>query len=345
MSEIFLEKEKEILKKCLVCESSDNELMYSELSDVTYQTSIDQWSMYRCKKCFSAFLNPRPNEQSIYKAYKNYHTHDVSNLGSSKFNIFLKKTRRSFANGYRNWYFKTKLEPANKIGIIISLLAPRIKENLEAEGRNLSKFKKLNLRILDVGFGGGDFLKHSKEMGWITYGVDTDPVTVENALAEGLTVKHGGIEAFSDKAEFFDVVTISHVIEHVHNPKLLLIQAYKLLKPGGQIWLETPNIESMGHKDFMKNWRGLEAPRHLTIFTWLSLERLLTEVGFLKIERNPRKWLYYSMAIASLKIKHGYVNKVPFVLLYKYWIKELYVNFFAKNNHSESEFITLIAFK
>lgn len=338
-------EEKEILKKCMVCGSTESEIMYSGMCDVTYQTSIDQWTIHKCKKCCSAFLNPRLNEKSIYKAYENYHTHAESNEVDNKSNNFFKRIRRSIANGYRNWYFKTEIKPSNKIGIVITLLFPGIKEAIEAEGRNLSKINIKSLNVLDVGFGGGGFLRLSKEMGWSTYGVDTDPVTVKNALSDGLEVKLGGIEAFDEHTEFFDVLTISHVIEHVHNPKLFLMKAHKLLKPGGQIWIETPNIESTGHKNFKKNWRGLEVPRHLTIFSWGSLEKLIFEVGFTKVQRRPRRWLYYSMAMASLKIKNGESNKTSLLIKLNHWLKGRWLNTYSKSNYTKTEFITLIAFK
>ena len=92
--------------------------------------------------------------------------------------------------------------------------------------------------------------------GWQGSGCDFDPVTIRNALARGIDVREGGIEAWGDQFGAFDAVTISHVIEHVHDPRATLALAWKLLKPGGMIYVETPNLDALGHDIHGRNWRG-----------------------------------------------------------------------------------------
>ena len=82
------------------------------------------------------------------------------------------------------------------------------------------------------------------------------------------------------------MITLSHVIEHVHNPVALLKVCRRLLKPTGQLWLETPNIDGAGHRQYMKNWRGLEPPRHLVLFNSQSLAKALFASGFARIEKR-----------------------------------------------------------
>jgi SAM-dependent methyltransferase len=134
--------------------------------------------------------------------------------------------------------------------------------------------------VLDVGCGDGAFLLNARSCGWEAIGVDPDPKAVANASSKGLTVYESGIEYFDGKKEIFDAITLSHVIEHVHDPIAVLEFCFTLLKPGGQLWIETPNIDSLGHRHFRSNWRGLEVPRHLVLFNRNSLQHAVQLVGF-----------------------------------------------------------------
>jgi SAM-dependent methyltransferase len=92
------------------------------------------------------------------------------------------------------------------------------------------------------------------------------------------------LEVMAQERGVFDVITMSHVIEHVHEPIQVLEACYRLLKPGGQLWIETPNISSLGRSRFQHNWRGLETPRHLVLFNRRSLHQALQRAGFTNIE-------------------------------------------------------------
>jgi SAM-dependent methyltransferase len=99
-------------------------------------------------------------------------------------------------------------------------------------------------------------------------------------------VRQGGVEAWADMRNSFHAITMSHVIEHVHDPRELLTRSFELLKPGGQLYVETPNIDALGHSSFKRSWRGLEPPRHLILFNGDSLVGLLREIGFHKIKQR-----------------------------------------------------------
>jgi hypothetical protein len=81
--------------------------------------------------------------------------------------------------------------------------------------------------------------------------------------------------------------------------------AYRLLKPGGILWLETPNIDSVGHCRWGKHWRGLEPPRHLVLFNYRSLRTLLSQVGFQQVETKVGCGVYASLAAQSEAIQKG----------------------------------------
>ncbi len=121
----------------------------------------------------------------------------------------------------------------------------------------------------------------------------------------GLDVRQGGIELLDGESESFDAITMNHVLEHLHDPTRVLRACHRLLKDGGQLWLSTPNIDSYGHRIFGKDWRGLEAPRHLVLFGPDSLNRALRDAGFGRIRWMPQQNVYQGMFRASHAIKRG----------------------------------------
>jgi len=158
--------------------------------------------------------------------------------------------------------------------------------------------------LLDLGCGNGAFLLRARSAGWHVTGVDFDEKAVAAACGLGLDVRLGGIESLDPSVEQFDVITLAHVIEHVHHPVEVLQACYHLLKPGGFLWLETPNITSEGHQLFGTNWRGLEPPRHLVLFTLESMKKTLKKVGFV-VKVQPYRPLCRFMFDASTAISEG----------------------------------------
>ncbi len=132
-----------------------------------------------------------------------------------------------------------------------------------------------------------------------------DPIVVRNAKAKGLNVRMGSIDAFANYSEQFDVITISHVVEHLYSPIDALRLAHKLLKPGGRLWLDTPNIESLGHARYGRHWRGLEPPRHLVIFGPKSIRLAMGQAGFCTWQEINRAEMTQPMFLASEQIQRG----------------------------------------
>jgi SAM-dependent methyltransferase len=159
--------------------------------------------------------------------------------------------------------------------------------------------------VLDVGCGNGEFLRASSDAGWRSLGCDPDPKTVQRARAGGFEVRLGGIEAWADAGASFDAVTLNHVIEHLHDPLGEIAQAWRLLKPGGTIYIETPNVDALGHALYGPAWRGLEPPRHLVLFSWGGLTRVLRKAGFERPRRISRPGVFSGLAVQSVGIANN----------------------------------------
>ena len=103
--------------------------------------------------------------------------------------------------------------------------------------------------------------------------------------------------------ESFDAVVMNHVIEHVHDPVELLVEARRLLKQDGVLVLITPNAESQEHRIFGASWYSLDPPRHLHIFSPRSLSKLARLSGFSKHETWTTSVNSDYVAASSLKIR------------------------------------------
>ena len=335
----------EAVTACPVCGDSQRRTLYDDLTDSVFFCAPGTWSLHECNGCRSAYLDPRPTPETIHLAYQAYYTHLGPSVPETADALRgLRLMRRMLTNGYRNWRYGTRDQPASRLGVIAAYCLPTLKRLIDRELRYLPAPAN-DRRLLDVGFGGGTFLDAASRAGWIASGVDPDPVAVSNGKQRGLDVRLGGIEAFLDQSPLYDVVTMSHVIEHVHDPITQLKQVYSLLKPGGRLWLDTPNIRSNGHARFNRNWRGLETPRHLTLFTWDAMLKALRDIGFQNIRRRVPHEVSHFIYTASERISHGVdpyaQSKLGAATQWRARAAHLKSCMFWRS----SEFITLVAFK
>jgi 2-polyprenyl-3-methyl-5-hydroxy-6-metoxy-1,4-benzoquinol methylase len=139
-------------------------------------------------------------------------------------------------------------------------------------------------RLLDVGCGDGHFLVAARERGWTTYGSEYGQGPRERAQQRGLDVRPAPFAAAPDEVGSFDVVTSVEVIEHVTDPRDEVARMSTLLRPGGALYLTTPNFNSLTRRITGPNWRVIEYPEHLNLFTPRTLDRLLTAVDLSKRE-------------------------------------------------------------
>ncbi len=333
----------ELVLQCPVCEGCEREVLHSELVDNVFRVAPGKWTLWQCTNCASAYLDPRPTEASIGRAYETYYTHNTALKKEQPDQLGrLRLFRRALANSYLNDRYGTQYQPVSRFGPFLAGIIPSQRQVLDVQFRWLPK-PKTGQRLLDVGFGSGTFLHHALDAGWHIEGVDQDQVAVANAKEQGLNVRRGGIEVYCGQHEIFDVITISHVIEHVHDPAEVLKQAYTLLKPGGTLYLDTPNIHSLGAKIFGANWRGIESPRHLTLFSMDGVQMLFKQCGFVDIKFIYRNNVTKGMFLSSLRLTQGVspYNTEPRSLPFRLLLRTYFL--FLPAQHRE--FITLLARK
>lgn len=302
----------ERLDACPVCRGSDRATAYRALTDTLFHSSNDTWALQACSGCGTHYLDPRPDPASIGRAYAQYHTHAASPApgpaaGATSERRGLRHAVHALSNGYRNARWKTSFQPAWPVGRYLVPCLPPVREALVDQMRNIPAAPRPGARLLDVGCGNGAFLQLAALAGWDVEGTDFDPGAVRTARAAGIQVAHGGLELIRGMpAQTFDWITLSHVLEHVHEPLAWLRELQRILRPGGTLWLQTPNIASIGHVRYRENWRGLEPPRHLSLWTLDTLKRELLNAGFRQVRALPTPMVRaLDMYASSQALKQG----------------------------------------
>lgn len=334
----------ESVRQCPVCGSEVRSRLHEGLTDRVFFCAPGRWTLYQCEKCHSAYLDPRPTPETYHIAYQRYYTHTAPKRLATAELKPVRRFIRALVNDYRNYRYGGHLLPVSPFGRFAILALPNLRREIDRGLRHLP-FVWPGARLLDVGFGSGLFLEMVRDLGWTVVGVDPDPIAVETAQLRGLDVQQGGIEALADQVASFDVITLNHVIEHLHEPRKTIELAFTLLKPGGMLFLETPNIESAGHLEFGKDCLSLDPPRHLMLFTWASLESLLREAGFDRIKPRPCFNAYKGIAGSSRAVHQEKDYQSSKIITMNDRVKSFFLGANIYFNHRLSEFITLVAYK
>jgi 2-polyprenyl-3-methyl-5-hydroxy-6-metoxy-1,4-benzoquinol methylase len=244
--------------ECYFCRTP-GEILYEGLTDRLFGAP-GKWGFRQCPnaECGLVWLDPTPSASDLGKCYECYYTHRTQHVrtGGTAFRTALRGAYRTFMNvtGIR----KQRQRLADMY------------LDTRASGK-----------LLDVGCGDGSRLARMRELGWQVEGQELDAQAAATAHQfYKLQVRVGPLEEIGYPSESFDAVTMNHVIEHVYEPIELLSECRRILKPSGRLVVVTPNTESLGHRLFKANWRGLEPPRHLLTFCPRTLRILVQRAGF-----------------------------------------------------------------
>lgn len=180
----------------------------------------------------------------------------------------------------------------------------------------MERFGSFSGKVLDVGCASGLFLACARDHGWEPWGFDVsewacqfarDKLNLAN-IACGPSLTEVNLPQ-----NYFDAVTLWHVLEHTPNPIVELLTIRNLLKPEGRLIIQVPNFGSFQARLHKERWRGLDLPYHLFHFTSYTLERVADEAGFCKVDAEfemlyrpsrifsavgirPHSWLYQRFA-------------------------------------------------
>ena len=239
---------------CNLCGATDTELLHpttiSEEANPPHEWFQCTSSAYgkhppivKCRRCGLVYTNPRLEEREILHEYEC--AIDTTYLQEREGRILT---------------FRRNLEP------LLRLVPPR-------EGP----------RLLDIGCHIGVFLEIAQEQGWEAWGVEPSAWAADQARARGLRVTTATLREARFPDQFFDIVTMWDVIEHLTNPLASLQEAHRVLAPGGIICIHTINIESPFARLVGHRWPWL-MEMHLYYFSPQTLTHMLEKAGFQVIQ-------------------------------------------------------------
>jgi len=197
------------------------------------------------------------------------------------------------------------IEKASKINGDYSKMgnpdAPIIRESrLRAAKSQLGLIKnyKNGTTLLDVGCGEGFFLFNASEAGYNTKGVELSQDAAAYARREfGLDVEGKPFNEMQLPENYFDVVTMWQVLEHLPHPLATLKEVHRILKPGGLLATSTPDIEGKMAKIFRRKWWNLRK-LHINQFTAKTLADMLNRAGFKNVfSTKYKEYISISMLV------------------------------------------------
>jgi 2-polyprenyl-3-methyl-5-hydroxy-6-metoxy-1,4-benzoquinol methylase len=139
------------------------------------------------------------------------------------------------------------------------------------------------LRLLDVGCSRGHFVAAAARLGFQAEGVEPAPRIAAAARARGLTVHQGLLEEQRFAGGSFDALTLFEVVEHLKEPRSLLRECHRVLKPGGIVLISTGNAASWTVSFMGARWDYFHISRdggHVSFFNPGSMRRLAQGCGF-----------------------------------------------------------------
>lgn len=278
----------ERLGQCPVCTSIERSLLYENLQDKIFFSAPGAWKMWRCAACGAGYLDPRPTIGSIGRAYDNYYTHgnwqpESEQLSSG--NSLIKQVKHGLRNDYLNKRYGYRFRPQVWGGRWVMQGFPAKRLQADSHIRHLPAPEPGHNRLLDAGCGNGAFVWMAQAMGYHAEGLEIDPRACAQACTHGLAIHQGAFPDSGLASESFNEITLSHVLEHLHDPAGALKEALRLLRPGGRLWILVPNLEGASNRIWKENSRLLEPPRHLVMFDVKSLKRLFRECGFITVQQ------------------------------------------------------------
>lgn len=264
---------------CALCGLDKTDPVYSGLEVKDAAGHAYHFEVVRCRNCGLCYVNPRPTEEVIGRFYpKEYYAYAEDDPTPS-----LKKWLRSVVLESQPGYGRKTQLIKRAIGFIIK---PVVAWNIDI----FVPYKERG-KILDVGCGNGERIAWMSTFGWELDGVDISKDACRWAGKRGLQCHHGGVFDAQFPENYFDVVVINHVLEHLHKPLETLQECWRILKADGLLIIDVPNFGGFDSKLFRETWNGLDLPRHLYHFTEGTLKDALCKSGF-KISSWRRKYAY-----------------------------------------------------
>ena len=244
---------------CPICNNIIS-LKFSVPCDYRKPERAKDYQVYWCDRCNYGSIENRPSKEEVTEFYSldEYYTHqNNSETGDGERLSFFDRLRVHLS--YRlDW--GEDLNPQE----VTPLLATD------------------KPKICEIGCGNGNNLRKFQAQGYTVFGVEPDEAAREVARQVSPNIFSGTAEELPDAiaGEKYDIVLMSHVLEHCLDINAALANVRKILKDGGVYIIEIPNCNSLGFKIYQGKWRWSDIPRHLNFFSRSSLAKVLEKHSF-----------------------------------------------------------------
>lgn len=267
---------------CPVCKGGKYEILKTECGDRLHGYP-GVWGINKCGDCGLSYTNPQVDKEDVVNYYPK--TYAPYNFGRElRENILGKILRRIVMSPYYLRYGNPDV-----------LIAPF--------GES---------RMLEIGCGSGSFLRKMSQIGWICSGIDISQFAVERSRKNMPTanISLSSLENYQSESKF-DLVAMSHVLEHFSDPLESLKKSFNLLSKGGLIYIAVPNIDSLEARIFGKYWIGLDLPRHMVHFSENVISKQLRICGFDVLSIRPAMFAT-SLSESLIMLLPGWLRKSIF---------------------------------
>jgi len=297
---------------CDLCRSTDCEVIVKQ-RDLLLNVTQEEFVIVQCKSCGLIYLNPRPNQDLLGSFYPPVYYPPVS----AKQRPSLQRQAKKISAQLKRWvledyYGYPSSEAPAWWGPLRKLLLWPDKTWRELKGRYPLPWRGQG-KVLDVGCGAGGNLKTLQDQGWQPYGVEISEIAAVHAreLTEG-QIHTGTIESAPFPQASFDLVLMSHSLEHLPSPVDALRRIHRFLKDDGLLVIQVPNVRSLEFKLFGRWWFQLDPPRHFYQFDRASLTAILARAGFAPQVTRTAVSSVFLMASLDRVWRHRFGREVPF---------------------------------
>jgi len=145
--------------------------------------------------------------------------------------------------------------------------------------------------LLDVGCGPGGLLHEARAQGWKATGIEISRWAAEKGKAQGLEIIEGTLHSARFTNGAFDVISMFDVLEHLPHPREYVSEIHRVLKPGGTLVIETPNIKGFFVRHLYQAASVMVKPRaHICLYAPETARRLLEGAGFSRVHITLFPW-------------------------------------------------------
>lgn len=254
--------------RCPLCDSHHTDLLFESRDRVHHLPGI--FAILKCHRCCAVFIQPWLTDHELAVYYPDHY---------SGYRHSRSLDRKNYT-GLRRFVLENHYNYPSTGGVGASSLRRCIAFFLSFVMAKGAVPYRGDGRFLDVGCGGGSYLHRLRQWGWNGYGVEPNESGVKQAKALGLDVRHGELAEAGFPDNFFDVVRLNNVLEHLTDPQGTFREIRRILKDDGNVLITVPNAASLNFWLFGPNWYGLDAPRHVISYCPEALKFLCGAVGF-----------------------------------------------------------------